>query len=266
MAARPTGLLATKGIELLTWGTPNGVKASILLEELKEAYGLEYTFQGINISLNVQKEPWFTAINPNGRIPAIVDHDNNDLGVFEGNAILGYLTRRYDTKHLFSFPVESDDYTRAESWIGFQHGGIGPMQGQAGHFIRFAKEKIPYGMQRYAGETERLFGVLNDRLADRDYVVGPDRGKYSIADIALVGWVNGLPISTTTSHDEFPNVKAWLLRLWDRPAVQRGFAVPNPPMYDPRKGPSAEQAATIAEIKKQVDAAKEQYGYKYQSP
>ncbi|KAK1244709.1 hypothetical protein MKX07_003508 [Trichoderma sp. CBMAI-0711] len=263
--ARPTGLIATKGIELLTWGTPNGNKASILLEELKEAYGLEYTYQGINISQNIQKEPWFTAINPNGRIPAIVDHNNNDLAVFEGNAILGYLARRYDTKNLFSFPVDSDDYTRADSWIGWQHGGIGPMQGQANHFVRFTKEKIPYAIQRYVGETERLYGILDSRLADRDYVVGPGRGKYSIADIALVGWVNGLPF-ISVSHDQFPNVKAWLLRLWDRPAVQRGFSIPSPPFFDPRQGLNAEQAARIAEDKKIVDAAKEQYGYKYQSP
>ena len=125
--ARPTGLIATKGIELLTWATPNGFKASVLLEELKEAYGLDYTSQGINIGQNIQKEPWFIAVNPNGRIPAIVDHDNNDLAVFEGNAILSYLTRKYDTDKKFSFSVDDDDYTRAESWIGWQHGGLGPM-------------------------------------------------------------------------------------------------------------------------------------------
>ncbi|EHK24992.1 uncharacterized protein TRIVIDRAFT_30156 [Trichoderma virens Gv29-8] len=263
--ARPTGLIATKGIELLTWSTPNGHKANIVLEELKEAYGLDYTFQGINIGQNVQKEPWFTAVNPNGRIPAIVDHDNNDLAVFEGNAILGYLARRYDTKNLFSFPVDSDDYTRSEAWIGWQHGGIGPMQGQANHFVRFSKEKVPYAMQRYVGETERLYGILNGRLADRDYVVGPGRGKYSIADIALVGWVNDLEL-ITASYDQFPNVKAWLLRLWNRPAVQKGFSLTSASSYDPRKGRSAEQAAKVAENKKIVDAAKEQYGYKYQSP
>lgn len=108
-------------------GTPNGFKASILLEELKEAYGLHYTWQSIDISKNYQKEPWFIAVNPNGRIPAIVDHDHNDFPVFEGNAILGYLTRKYDTERRFSFPVESDDYTTAEAWIGWQHGGVGPM-------------------------------------------------------------------------------------------------------------------------------------------
>lgn len=125
--ARPTGLIASKGIELLSWGTPNGVKAHILLEELRDAYGLDYTIQGIDIGLNVQKEPWFTAINPNGRIPVLVDHDNNDLAVFEGNAILSYLTRKYDPEHKLSFKIDDDDYTRAESWIGWQHGGIGPM-------------------------------------------------------------------------------------------------------------------------------------------
>lgn len=125
--ARPTGLIATKGIELLTCPTPNGFKATILLEELKDAYGLEYTSQNINISLNIQKEPWFIAVNPNGRIPAIVDHDNGGLAVFEGNAILGYLSRRYDTENRFSFAVDDDDYTRAEAWIGWQHGGLGPM-------------------------------------------------------------------------------------------------------------------------------------------
>ena len=125
--ARPSGLIATKGIELLTWNTPNGYKASVLLEELKEAYGTQYTWQGVDISKNIQKEPWFLAVNPNGRIPAIVDHDNGDLAVFEGNAILGYLARRYDKDLRFSFAVDDPDYTRAESWIGWQHGGIGPM-------------------------------------------------------------------------------------------------------------------------------------------
>lgn len=125
--ARPTGLIASKGIELLSWGTPNGVKAHILLEELRDAYGLVYTIQSIDIGLNVQKEPWFTAINPNGRIPVLVDHDNNDLAVFEGNAILSYLTRKYDSENKLSFKIDDDDYTRAESWVGWQHGGIGPM-------------------------------------------------------------------------------------------------------------------------------------------
>ncbi|KAK2613053.1 Glutathione S-transferase 2 [Conoideocrella luteorostrata] len=262
--ARPTGLVASKGIELLTWSTPNGYKASILLEELKDAYGLEYSSQGINISQNVQKEPWFTAINPNGRIPAIVDHDNGDLAVFEGNAILSYLARRYDTERRFSFAPDEDDYTRAESWIGWQHGGLGPMQGQANHFVRFAKEKIPYGMQRYVGETERLYGVLDARLKDRDYIVGPGKGKYSIADIALLGWVNAVH-GTTISIEQFPYVKAWLARCFERPAVQKGFQVPSASAsaLKPQEG---EVAAKMEALRDMVDQAKKQYGYVYSSP
>ncbi|POR34272.1 Disulfide-bond oxidoreductase YfcG [Tolypocladium paradoxum] len=263
--ARPTGLIASKGIELLTWNTPNGYKASILLEELKEAYGLQYTTQGINILQNIQKEPWFTAINPNGRIPAIVDHDNGGLAVFEGNAILSYLTRRYDPDHRLSFAQDDDDYTRAESWIGWQHGGVSPYQGQVNHFLRYAKEKIPYAIQRYVGETERVYGVLDARLKDRDYIVGPDRGKYSIADIALLGWVNAIDF-TTVSLDQFPAVKAWLARCWQRPAVQRGFSVPSPSSSSPLKPQEGEAAEKTRELKKLVDQAKEQYGYKYTSP
>lgn len=236
-----------------------------MLEELKEAYGLQYTSQAISIGQNIQKEPWFIAVNPNGRIPAIVDHDNNGLSVFEGNAILSYLSRRYDREHRFSFAVDDDDYTHAESWIGWQHGGLGPMQGQANHFVRFAKEKIAYGMQRYVGETERLYGILDARLADRDFVVGPARGKYSIADIALLGWVNAIGF-TTISLDQFPNVKEWLRRCWERPAVQRGFSVPSAPSSSPLEEPSPQSAAATKELKQLVDEAKEKYGYKYQSP
>ncbi|EWG41820.1 hypothetical protein FVEG_03830 [Fusarium verticillioides 7600] len=263
--ARPTGLIASKGIELLSWGTPNGVKAHILLEELRDAYGLDYTIQGIDIGLNVQKEPWFTAINPNGRIPVLVDHDNNDLAVFEGNAILSYLTRKYDPEHKLSFKIDDDDYTRAESWIGWQHGGIGPMEGQAFHFLGI-KPEIPYAIQRYVGETERLFGVLDKRLADRDYIVGPGRGRYSIADIALVGWADRLP-GTSISYDQFPNVKAWLARILERPAVKRGLLLPSgkdkPTGLDPV---DEETRRKRAELKEVIDQAKEQFGYKYSSP
>ncbi|KAI8723998.1 hypothetical protein NCS52_00256700 [Fusarium sp. LHS14.1] len=263
--SRPIGLIASKGVELLTWGTPNGVKATVLLEELRDAYGKDYAMQAVNISQNIQKEPWFTALNPNGRIPVLVDHDNSDLAVFEGNAILSYLTRKYDPEHKFSFKIDDDDYTRAESWIGWQHGGLGPMMGQAGHFLN-AKEVIPYGIQRYVGETERLIGILNDRLTSRDYVVGPDRGRYSIADIAMVGWVNGLPRSTI-SWEQFPHVRDWLARLLERPAVRRGLTLPSgedkPTGLDPVSDKVQKERD---ELKKVVDKAKEQYGYKYSSP
>lgn len=128
--AEPTGCIAKDGIELFTAGTPNGWKASIILEELKEAYGDTFpniTYQGLNIMKNTQKEPWFIAINPNGRIPALVDHERNDFPVFEGLAILSYLTRHYDPEHKLSFPADSDDYSVAEQWMSWQHGGVGPM-------------------------------------------------------------------------------------------------------------------------------------------
>lgn len=120
---RPTGLKASTGIELLTFGTPNGHKASIMLEELKATYGTEYTFQSINIMENIQKEDWFTKFSPNGRIPAIVDHNRKDFGVFEGAAILSYLVRHYDTKSEFGFKDE-DDLSRCEQWVAWQHGGL----------------------------------------------------------------------------------------------------------------------------------------------
>ncbi|KAF2971039.1 hypothetical protein GQX73_g2621 [Xylaria multiplex] len=266
--SEPTGLIAKSGIELLTFGTPNGYKISILLEELKEAYGKEYTWQSVNILKNTQKEPWFVAAGANGRIPAIVDHDRDGFAVFEGLAILGYLTRRYDPEHKFSFPVDSNEYDEAETWMAWQHGGLGPMQGQANHFFRFTKEKIPYGIQRYVGETERLYGVLNARLADREYVVG---GKFSIADINLLGWVNAASLAGIDLEGQFPHVQSWLERCLARPAVQKGFAVPNESSFTNAAVKKAIE--TDPEIKKQTEElakllkdAKEKYGYKYASP
>ncbi|KAI0535043.1 glutathione S-transferase II [Xylaria digitata] len=269
MSSEPTGLIAKSGIELLTFGTPNGYKASILLEELKAAYGKDYTWQSVNISKNTQKEPWFTAVSPNGRIPAIVDHDRDGFSVFEGLAILGYLTRRYDPEHKFSFPVESKEYDEAETWLAWQHGGVGPMQGQAGHFVRFAKEKIPYGIQRYVGETERLYGVLNTRLEGRDYIVG---NKFSIVDINLVGWVNVSRLSDIVLEDQFPNVAKWLDRILARPAVQKGFAIPhaspltNAIVKETLAGSDAEKKKPFEDTHKLIQDAKDQYGYKYASP
>lgn len=138
--AEPSGCIAKEGIELFTGGTPNGWKASIILEELKEAYGdtlPKITYRAINIGKNTQKEPWFIAINPNGRIPALVDHDRNDFPVFEGLAILTYLTRHYDPENKLSFPVDSDDYSVAEQWMSWQHGGVGPMFANLPFFLLF---------------------------------------------------------------------------------------------------------------------------------
>lgn len=266
MAERPTGLKATKGIELLTFGTPNGHKASIILEELKEAYGKDYTWQSINIMQNIQKEPWFTKLGPNGRIPVIVDHDQGGFAVMEGLSILTYLTRTYDPDHKFSFS-DPLDISRAEQWMAWQHGGLGPMQGQANHFNRFTKEKIPYGMQRYTGETERLVGVLNTALEGTDYLVG---NKYSIADIASYGWINILRFSGV-ELDNFPNVKAWWERISARPAVQKGLAIPTKSSfgnetYEQRLKDEKEFAEQEQTLKTQIQEAKDKYGYKYASP
>ncbi|KAI9661244.1 MAG: hypothetical protein M1821_009571 [Bathelium mastoideum] len=268
-STRPTGLIADKGIELLTFGTPNGHKASILLEELKETYGKEYTFQAISIMENIQKEPWYTKLCPNGRIPVIVDHDRNDFAVFEGLAILAYLTRHYDPEHKFSF-TDPDEVSLAEQWMAWQHGGLGPMQGQGNHFYRLAKERIPYATQRYVGETERLFGILDARLADRDYLVGSGRGKYSIADIASFGWANG-GYFCGIDVKSFPNVWKWLERINERPAVQKGLSVPAPPritnkLFLQKLEDDPEAAQKEQELRGHLDRAKEQYNYKYASP
>ncbi|KAF2139069.1 uncharacterized protein K452DRAFT_232970 [Aplosporella prunicola CBS 121167] len=269
MSQRPSGLIANKGIELLTFETPNGHKASIMLEELKEKYGLEYTFQSINILQGIQKEPWFTKLGPNGRVPLIVDHDNEGFAVQEGASILSYLTRHYDPEKEFTFE-DANDLSRMEQWVAWQHGGIGPTQGQAHHYYRFAKEYVPYAMQRYVGETERLYGVLDSQLKDRDFIVGPERGKYSIADIANFSWVN---VSYLAGVDvkQFPNVERWWKCVNERPAVQRGTAVPHPSEYVNKR--YLERLEEDPEFKKQEDQlkeacrkAKEQYGYKYSSP
>lgn len=184
-------------------------------------------------------------------------------------AILTYLTRHYDPEHKFSF-TDPDDVSLAEQWMAWQHGGLGPMQGQANHFYRLAKERIPYPTQRYVGETERLFGILDTRLTDRDYLVGPGRGKYSIADIASFGWVNvgyfaGIDVKS------FPNVQKWLDRINQRPAVQKGLDVPAPPrlvndVFLQRLKDEPETAQKEQELRDLRDKAKEQYNYKYASP
>ncbi|TVY85137.1 Disulfide-bond oxidoreductase [Lachnellula suecica] len=264
-SARPTGLIAKSGIELLTFGTPNGHKASIILEELKEAYGKDYVFQSINIMENIQKEAWFTKHSPNGRIPAIVDHDRNEFSVFEGAAILTYLTRHYDPEHKFCF-ADADDISRAEQWVAWQHGGLGPMQGQANHFYH----RIPYPTQRYVGESERLYGVLDTQLKDRDYLVGPGRGKYSIADIASFSWVN---VSYFAGLDlaQFPNVHRWWQAILERPAVKKGLEVPSKsPIVNSaipeRLETDKEFKEKDDELKKKGEEAKKQFNYKFSSP
>jgi len=196
----------SKSLHLYTVGTPNGHKVSLYLEELKAAYGLEYTFQGLTFAKNEQKEPWFLEINPNGRIPALVDHNRGGFKVFESAAILLYLAQHYDKEHKFSFDPSSDEYNEALQWIFFVHGGIGPMQGQAGHFARYAPEKIPYAIKRYQDETRRLYSVLDTRLTGRDWLAGPGKGTYSIVDINAWPWVKGHPYVGIETIDEYPDL------------------------------------------------------------
>ncbi|KAJ7129756.1 glutathione S-transferase [Mycena epipterygia] len=222
---------STKPFLVYTGVTPNGHKVTVFLEELKALYpNVDYDFEKIDISTNRQKEPWFIALNPNGRIPVLVDRSRDNFVVFETAAILVYLAQQYDTKNVFTFdPVkEPNDYSEMLQWIFFAHGGVGPMQGQSIHFNKFVPEDIPYAKKRYIEETKRLYGVLEIRLANRDWLAGPGRGKISIADLNVIPWVRIHKFAGVESIDEFPNVKAWLERTLERPAVQAGIAVPPP--------------------------------------
>ena len=204
-------------IDLYTSPTPNGHKVSILLEEL----GVPYTVHAIALGSGEQKKPDYVKLNPNGRIPTIVDRDAEDFAVFESGAILIYLAEKYQR----FMPTDVKGRSEVIQWLMFQMGGIGPMQGQANVFFRYFPEKIQSAIDRYQNETKRLYTVLEHRLEARDYLCGPGRGDYSIADIASFTWVNvhawaGLTI------DELPNVRGWLDRIRERPVVQRGLAVP----------------------------------------
>ncbi len=196
-------------IDLYSYGTPNGQKASIMIEEVD----LPYTFHRIDIGAGDQKTLEFLAINPNGRIPAIVDRDANDFAVFESGAILIYLAEKAGKL----LPTDPQARSEVLQWLMFQMGGIGPMQGQASHFVNAAPEHIPYAVKRYQDETRRLYEVLETRLADRDYLAG----EYSIADISAYPWV----VSTYAGIDRsgLPNLSAWVERISARPAVRRGM-------------------------------------------
>ncbi|MCJ1362170.1 hypothetical protein MMC16_001272 [Acarospora aff. strigata] len=245
-------------ILLYTAGTPNGQKVSITLEEL----GLKYETKKIDISKNVQKEDWFLRINPNGRIPAIVDRTPKPDGktqetpVFEGGAILLYLTQKYDVNNRISYPFDTDKYWEVVQWLMWMQSGIGPMQGQANHFHRYAPEKIPYATTRYQTETKRLYSVLESRLAQqlagnrtadpntKASHAGPEGlinkneapgsegpwlvgDKCTIADLACFSWVNWAEWAGV-DVGEFKEVSAWVGRINERGAVMRGLDVPEP--------------------------------------
>lgn len=204
-------------IDLYTWGTPNGRKVSIMLEEC----GLPYRVHPINIGKNDQFTPEFIALNPNSKIPAILDSEGPDgkpISMFESGAILLYLAGKTG-KFL---PASVRGKYDALQWLMFQMGGVGPMIGQAHHFLRAAPEKVPYGIERYSKETRRLYGVLDRHLAKTPYLAA---GEYGVADMATYPW-----IARHEWHQvelaEFPNVKRWYDIIGARPAVVRGMAVP----------------------------------------
>lgn len=210
----------TRPIELWYWPTPNGWKISIALEEM----GLPYQMRPVNIGTGEQFAPDFQAISPNGRMPAIVDPDGPDgrpLSIFESGAILQYL----GAKSGRFYPQDPRGKAEVDQWLFWQVGGLGPMAGQTHHFLQYApalikdQRQIAYGVVRYTNEVNRLYGVLDRRLADRDYVAG----DYSIADMAIWPWI--LPALQGQTLHAFPHLKAWRERVGARPAVVAGRAL-----------------------------------------
>jgi glutathione S-transferase len=209
-------------IDLYTWGTPNGHKVSIALEEL----GLPYTVHPVDIGTGVQKKPEFLRINPNGRIPAIVDRDAGDFAVFESGAILIYLAEKAGKL----LPADPKGRSRVIQWLMFQMGGVGPMQGQANVFFRYFPEKIQPAIDRYQNETRRLYTVLDTRLSESEYLAG----DYSIADIATWPWVR-VHDWAGVSVDGLPHLQRWMDAIAQRPAVKRGIEVPFPLKNDAKE-------------------------------
>ena len=206
-------------IDLYTSPTPNGWKVSIALEEL----ALPYRVHPIDLAANDQKKPDYLKINPNGRIPTIIDRDAGDFAVFESGAILLYLAEM--TGRLI--PKQAAARSQVIQGLMFQIGGVGPMQGQAHVFFRYFEEKLPAVIDRYQHETKRLYQVLDGQLRDREYLVD----DYSIADIATWPWVR-LHGWAGVEIEDLPALSSWCERMAARPACQRGFEVPTPPVRD----------------------------------
>ena len=202
-------------IELYYWPTPNGWKITIMLEEL----GVPYIVKYVNIGRGEQFEPAFLKIAPNNRMPAIIDPEGPDgepISVFESGAILQYLGRKFGK----FYPADERDRVAADEWLLWQMGGLGPMAGQAHHFRQYAPEQVPYAIDRYTNEVNRLYGVMNNRLAEHEYLAG----DYSIADMACIGWV--IPYERQgQTLEEFPHLKRWFDVMMAKPAVQRAVEV-----------------------------------------
>lgn len=204
-----------KPIQLYYWPTPNGWKITIMLEELGVPYEVKY----VNIGRGEQFEPSFLKISPNNRMPAIIDPKGpggEPISVFESGAILQYLGRKFGR----FYPRDERARVLVDEWLFWQVGGLGPMAGQAHHFRQYAPEKIPYAIDRYTNEVNRLYGVMNKRLDSRDFLAG----DYSIADMASYGWVRPYK-NQGQDLEEFPNLKRWFDTIGARPAVARAIEI-----------------------------------------
>jgi GST-like protein len=204
-----------KPIDLYYWPTPNGWKITIMLEEC----GLPYTMIPVNISQGDQFKPQFLAISPNNRIPAIIDHDGpggKPISIFESAAILQYLGRKTGK----FYPQDERGRVEVDQWLFWQMANLGPKAGEANHFRHYAPNKLPYAIERFSNEMNRLYGVIDKRLEDREFIAR----AYSIADIACIGWASR---AERHGHDlsRFHNVRRWLKTVLARPAVKRGLSV-----------------------------------------
>ena len=200
-------------IDLFTWSTPNGRKVSIMLEEI----GLDYEVHAINITKGEQHDPKFLEISPNNKIPVIVDRDNG-LSLMESGAILQYLARKSGQL----MPENDTDYWKMQEWLMFQMASVGPMFGQVHTFVRYGESKNVEASERYLKECHRLYGVMDNHLSDRNYFLG---ASYSIVDIAIFPWIGRHDWQTVNLND-YPNVAKWYVNLAERPAVKRGWNVP----------------------------------------
>ncbi|KAI5953015.1 GST2 [Candida theae] len=219
----------SQALKLYTWGTPNGFKVSIFLEFL----GLKYDAIPVDISKNESKSDWFVKLNPNGRIPTIEDPNfskggDSGLVLSQTGAILQYLADTYDKEHKFSYPYGTEEYYKTLEYLVFQVSENGPIQGQANHFILYAPEKVPYGINRYSNDVKRIYGVYEDILSrnkanDSKYLVGD---RYTVADFALFGWAVALRVLDIDIH-QWPLLGKWHDALFALPQVQKGIrAVP----------------------------------------
>lgn len=209
----------------------------VALEELD----LQYNVKTLNMKEREQKSEWYLKINPNGRLPALIDHSKEDFVVWESSAILLYIAQHYDTEGKISYdPIKEPKlYSEQLQWIFFSHGGLAPMEGQAGHFLRLAPEDIPYAIKRYQDETRRLYSVLEERLKGREWLVGP---HYSLADIKAFPWIRTALFSVEIDvGKEYPNLHNWLRRILDRPKTYKGIGVPERTDPDARAKLSKEE-------------------------